>query len=394
MTHHVSVSINGAQTEGDIDSRLSLGDFLRDACSLTGTHLGCEHGVCGACTVLVDDEPVRSCIFYAVQADGLKVRTIEGFEDDDVMRRLRLAFSVHHALQCGFCTAGMLITGRDIIRRLGSVDEDRIREELAGNLCRCTGYVGIVKAIQDVAEQVGHSIQPEPALATTAVILPNVVADPPAKMKSTKNPAVSSGATPGAETPAVGARSAPGGFSVKRIIAITYPIELVWQEFSDPFAIAACLPGAELTERDGDRLLGRVQIKMGPIKAQFHGEAIYALEDRTKSGSMVGGGRDSLSNSRASGELQFRMSSAQQNSTALEINLTFSLQGMLAQFSRPAIVNDFTSFIIEQFLENLSHRLQDPSNIAKVPVVALSFSSLVRWRAAKFWKRLTRKSSR
>ncbi len=118
MTHHVSASINGAHTVGDIDPRLSLGDFLRDDCGLTGTHLGCEHGVCGACTVLVGDAPVRSCIFYAVQADGMAVRTIEGFDDDDIMRRLRVSFSAHHALQCGFCTAGMLITGRDIIRRL------------------------------------------------------------------------------------------------------------------------------------------------------------------------------------------------------------------------------------------------------------------------------------
>jgi carbon-monoxide dehydrogenase small subunit len=99
MTHHVSASINGAQTDRDVDPRLSLGDFLRDDCGLTGTHLACEHGVCGACTVLVDDAPVRSCIFYAVQAQGLEVRTIEGFEDDNVMRRLRVAFSVHHALR-------------------------------------------------------------------------------------------------------------------------------------------------------------------------------------------------------------------------------------------------------------------------------------------------------
>lgn len=392
MTHHVSASINGAQTDGDIDPRLSLGDYLRDDCGLTGTHLGCEHGVCGACTVLVDDAPVRSCILYAVQTDGLKVRTIEGFEDDDIMRRLRVAFTLHHALQCGFCTAGMLITGRDIIRRLGPVDEERIREELAGNLCRCTGYVGIVKAIQDVAGQIGHPIQP--TLASAAVILPNVPAVSPAMVKSAKKPADAVAAGSSAVPPVAAARSGPGGFAVKRSISIAYPIDLVWQEFSDPSAIAACLPGAEITERDGDRLLGRVQIKMGPIKAQFLGEAIYALDDLTKSGSLVGGGRDSLSNSRASGELQFRMSPAQENSTALEIDLTFSLQGMLAQFSRPAIVNDFTSFIIEQFLENLSKRLQSPGDRAQVPAASLSFISLVRWQAARLWRNLSRKLPR
>jgi aerobic carbon-monoxide dehydrogenase small subunit len=225
MTHHVSASINDDQTDKNVDPRLSLGDFLRDDCGLTGTHLGCEHGVCGACTVLVDDEPVRSCIFYAVQADGLKVRTIEGFDDDDIMKRLRIAFSEHHALQCGFCTAGMLITGRDIIRRLGPVDEERIREELAGNLCRCTGYVGIVKAIQDVAAQIGHTIKP--ALATTPVIPPSIAAISTAVAKPTKRPADGAGAASSAMPLPAAARSGPGGFSVKRNIKIEYPIELV-----------------------------------------------------------------------------------------------------------------------------------------------------------------------
>jgi aerobic carbon-monoxide dehydrogenase small subunit len=390
MTQHVSTSINGAQAVGDIDPRQSLGDFLRDDCGLTGTHLGCEHGVCGACTVLVDDAPVRSCIFYAVQADGHKVRTIEGFDDDDVMRRLRVAFSVHHGLQCGFCTAGMLITGRDIIRRLGPVDEERIREELSGNLCRCTGYVGIVKAIQDVADQVGQPVRLDPALATAAVIVPNAPEAVPIVVKSVGQPAVAAVATP----VVAGAKSGPGGFSVKRNIEIGYPIELVWKEFSDPFAIAACLPGAELTKRDGDRLSGRIRIKMGPIKAQFLGEATYTLDDARRSGSVVGGGRDSLSNSRASGELQFRMSSGQLNSTLLEIDLTFALQGMLAQFSRPAIVNDFTSFVIEQFLENLSRRLQSPGDISEAPANGFSFSRLLRWQVVQLWRRLLRKSPR
>jgi carbon-monoxide dehydrogenase small subunit len=282
----------------------------------------------------------------------------------------------------------MLITGRDIIRRLGPVDEERIREELAGNLCRCTGYVGIVKAIQDVAHQIGNAVLPDVALSKAAVILPNVSAVSPAIMKSTKKPADVFAAVP----PAVAIRSRPGGFSVKRSITIAYPIELVWREFSDPFAIAACLPGAELTERDGDRLLGQVQIKMGPIRAQFIGEAIFTLDDRNRSGSLVGGGRDSLSNSRASGELQLSMSSGQQDSTVLELELTFSLQGMLAQFSRPAIVNDFVSFVMEQFFENLSRHMQSPGGNKKATADGLSLSRLLRWQAVRVWRRLLGRS--
>ncbi len=121
--------------------------------NLTGTHLGCEHGVCGACTLVVDGAPVRSCITLAVVCDGADVRTIESFDADPVMSALRAAFTAEHALQCGFCTPGMLATARDIVTRLPEADEARIRLELSGNLCRCTGYVGIVNAIKRVLKE-------------------------------------------------------------------------------------------------------------------------------------------------------------------------------------------------------------------------------------------------
>jgi len=146
----VSLTVNGRKVATMVEPRTHLGDFLREHCRLTGTHLGCEHGVCGACTVLIDEEPVRSCIAFAVACDGQTVRTIEGFEDDALMQRLREAFAREHALQCGFCTPGMLIAARDIVKRLPRPDENRIRVELAGNLCRCTGYRGIVRAVLSV----------------------------------------------------------------------------------------------------------------------------------------------------------------------------------------------------------------------------------------------------
>ena len=136
-----------------MEPRLSLADFIRDQRRLTGTHLGCEHGVCGACTVLMDGEPIRSCITFAVVADGAEITTIEGFDDDEAMAQLRKAFHENHALQCGYCTPGMLVAARDIVLRLPDADEARVRLELAGNLCRCTGYVGIVDAILAVLEE-------------------------------------------------------------------------------------------------------------------------------------------------------------------------------------------------------------------------------------------------
>jgi aerobic carbon-monoxide dehydrogenase small subunit len=149
----LTLKINGEDVTANVEPRLSLADFIRDHRRLTGTHLGCEHGVCGACTVLMNGEPVRSCITFAVVADGTEITTIEGFDDDDPMAQLRQAFHENHALQCGYCTPGMLVAARDIVVRLPDADEDRVRLELAGNLCRCTGYVGIVNAILAVLEQ-------------------------------------------------------------------------------------------------------------------------------------------------------------------------------------------------------------------------------------------------
>ena len=149
----LSIKINGENVTADVEPRLSLADFIRDYRRLTGTHLGCEHGVCGACTVLMNGEPVRSCITFAAVADGTEITTIEGFDEDEPMTQLRQAFHENHALQCGYCTPGMLVAARDIVTRLPDADEDRVRLELAGNLCRCTGYVGIVRAILSVLEQ-------------------------------------------------------------------------------------------------------------------------------------------------------------------------------------------------------------------------------------------------
>jgi carbon-monoxide dehydrogenase small subunit len=146
----LTLQVNGRLIQARSEDRDSLADHLRERLGLTGTHLGCEHGVCGACTVQLDGMPVRSCITPAAACQGRLLRTVEGFDGDPVMAQLRAAFSAEHALQCGYCTPGMLITAHDIVTRLPQADEARIRLELAGNLCRCTGYRGIVRAIARV----------------------------------------------------------------------------------------------------------------------------------------------------------------------------------------------------------------------------------------------------
>ena len=146
----LEITINGKARKLSVAPRTTLADFVREQCTLTGTNLGCEQGVCGACTLMVDGAPMRSCIIPAISCTGSTVRTIEDFDDDALMAELRAAFSAEHALQCGYCTPGMLATARDIVTRLPDADEARIRLELSGNLCRCTGYVGLVRAVSRV----------------------------------------------------------------------------------------------------------------------------------------------------------------------------------------------------------------------------------------------------
>jgi aerobic carbon-monoxide dehydrogenase small subunit len=147
----IRLQINGADIAEDVPARTLLADYLRERRNLTGTHLGCEHGVCGACTVLIDGEPSRACLMLAAGCNGREVHTIEGFVGDPLMAALRDGFHRHHGLQCGFCTPGMLITAHDLIRRGQAGSAAEIRRGLAGNICRCTGYTNIVAAIAEAA---------------------------------------------------------------------------------------------------------------------------------------------------------------------------------------------------------------------------------------------------
>ena len=143
----IKFEVNGTAVEVEVEPRQSLADCLRDNLQLKGTHLGCEHGVCGACTVIVNGEAVCACLMLAVQADGNKVVTVEGLSDDDALSPLQAAFRKHHALQCGFCTPGMITTAHALLSKEPNADADRVREVLSGNICRCTGYIPIVEAV-------------------------------------------------------------------------------------------------------------------------------------------------------------------------------------------------------------------------------------------------------
>src|SRR5579872_3778152 len=158
-THHITVTINEIPYEGDVEARTLLVHWIRDTLRLTGTHIGCDTTSCGACTILVDGKATKSCTMFAVQADGREVMTVEGLEQGDKLHPLQEGFHEEHALQCGYCTPGMMMTSLALLRRNSNPSEHEIRVAISGNLCRCTGYVNIVKAVQYAAEKMQESAE-------------------------------------------------------------------------------------------------------------------------------------------------------------------------------------------------------------------------------------------
>jgi aerobic carbon-monoxide dehydrogenase small subunit len=344
----IELSVNGRKVQALVEPRTHLADFLREHCRLTGTHLGCEHGVCGACTVLINDEPARSCITYAVQCDGIAVQTIEGFDDDPIMQELRTAFSREHGLQCGFCTSGMLIAARDIVRRLPDADARRIRVELSGNLCRCTGYLGIVNAVASVITARGS--QPTTVIFAAA-------APPPAPLHAFAP--TGEVAPPSIAVPAPALEETRTGWTrFEESFVVARPPATVWAIFTDIPAVAACLDGAELTDHDANSAKGKMTVKLGPIQAGFSGSAVIERDDRVLRGIIRGAGSDKGTGSRTKGEIVYRLTpEAEGQQTRVSVTVEYSLQGALAQFSRSGLVLELGRRLVSDFAANLNARL-------------------------------------
>ncbi|NDZ17909.1 carbon monoxide dehydrogenase [Variovorax sp. WS11] len=388
----IAVELNGRKLEREVAPRMHLGDFVRDEGRLTGTHLGCEHGVCGACTVLVDDKPVRSCIAFAVACDGRKVTTVEGYDADPVMALLRPAFSRHHALQCGFCTPGMLATARDIVLRFPEADEAKIRLELSGNLCRCTGYMGIVAAVSDVLGQCRGDAHPGIAAMREVMRIAGGAAPAARPPFATFEPvdtgtAASTTAERTPEAPVQNASSA-NGTRIQGHFTVPFAAADVWRFMADLPAVAGCLPGAELTEHTGDRVKGRVAIKFGPMSASFNGAARLDRDEVARSAVLKGAGQDTLSQSRANGDVAYKLVELSPSSTRVDVDLLYALQGPLAQFSRSGLVKDFVGRLIQEFGKNVALRM-DPSRSpdAPLPPARLNAFSL-GWSV--LWSRIRR----
>jgi carbon-monoxide dehydrogenase small subunit len=359
----VSLTINGRNVPAEVEPRRSLADFLREDQFLTGTHIGCEHGVCGACTVLVDGSLARSCITYAVACDGAEVTTIEGLETDPVMASLRLAFSDHHALQCGYCTPGMLITARDIVLRLPQADEKRVRLELSGNLCRCTGYVGIVAATRSIIanrkEAAGPPIQARSRRGPIGAHRSGAMQDA-SRAGRRETIAQQVQAPYRTESPSQEQWTAveTNGMELLQSFVVPSSRDDTWRSFADLDAVTRCIPGARLTAPLRDRRAeGEMHVKLGPMVSAFSGFVEIERDDGAFRGVVRGAGRDSKSASNARSTIVYQVEALSETSSRVDISVKFLLTGALAQFSRSGLVKDVADHLTRVFARNLEARL-------------------------------------
>jgi aerobic carbon-monoxide dehydrogenase small subunit len=386
----IALTVNGKPVDEDVAPRTNLADFLREHLLLTGTHVGCEHGICGACTVEINGEIARSCITYAVACAGTDVRTIEGFDQDPVMARLRQAFTEEHALQCGYCTPGMLVAARDLVRRKVELSREEIRVEMSGNLCRCTGYMGIVSAIErvmadcpalelPVSRPANGWLGPAPGpVAAVATVQPARAPTPTDVQERHRRPAAGE---PVRVT--VGKiEEVDGAVRLGQSFVLEHPRDAVWQLMSDPVAVARCMPGATLDgpPQDG-KLTGRIEVKLGPIAASFAGDGNVQPFPNEFRQIISGRGGDRQSGSRIEGSVDYRLSAVTGKrggeATRVDVVISYALNGLLAQLGRSNLARDLAGRIGETFAQNIDAQLhgRTPSQ-AQINGIALVLQTI------------------
>jgi len=299
---------------------------------------------------------------YAVACDGAEVVTIEGLDDDEITRELREAFQREHALQCGYCTPGMLVSARDLVLRSPTPDEKEIRVAMSGNLCRCTGYVGIIRAIRSViTARRGRNIAAVPGGGRIAVGPAGSghagaeTSDTPARA-AVKAPPQSA---PDAKWKPVIDPSWTPQASFEQTFVVNYPRQQVWDMFGRVEDVASCLPGASLTGTPTPQHVeGQIRVKVGPIAADFRGEAEIERNESEFSGQITGAGRDTSSGSATRGRISYRLRPVRDDrATEVAVTIGYTLTGMLAQFGRGGIVQDVAARLTAAFVQNLEARL-------------------------------------
>jgi len=369
----VDITVNGDLQRATVEPRTSLADFLRDDLALTGTHIGCEHGICGACTVLINGEISRSCITYAVTCDGANIQTIEGLDDDPLMEALRQAFSEEHALQCGYCTPGMLITARDVITRHEQLTLDTIRRHMSGNLCRCTGYRGIVNAIARVANDSATNRQESPITGLGPAPGPDKhhqtgpETSSSARVRPTHAPETLS-APPLTNPIATATSTLDDWLTVQQTFSLSHPLSKVWALVSDPERVCDALPGIALDGPAVDgKVRGKAALKLGPIAPTFAFIGTYEIEENSHKAIMTGDGSDRRTRSRVKGRAQTQLIDLGNEGTEVRFEIAYVMSGPLAQFGRLGLVQDLVARMITRFAHNVEKAL-DPGNGTSPPV--------------------------
>lgn len=326
----VEFVVNGTEVSLSVTARMTLADVLRGQLGLTGTHIGCEHGVCGMCTVLVDGEASRSCLIFACQVDDTEITTVEGLGKPDDLHPLQESFGRHHGLQCGFCTPGFLMSAYDLLDHVPTIQREELAEELSGVLCRCTGYRNIIDAVDDVACKNREGI-PGPKNLGRQILIG-------------RSPAGTNGA-PDKSTPAVADETSdhlwpdeirlPKGEPTINIdveTSLESSPEEVGRVLSDVHLLVQCLPGAELIDELGEGWYrGRVRLALGPIRLSFYG-LVHLLAHESDWVHVLGQGSD-VSGGRAQVEIQIRVIS-DGDGTRLQANARVFLVGRIAGFGR------------------------------------------------------------
>jgi carbon-monoxide dehydrogenase small subunit len=286
-----------------------------------------------------------------VQNQGREITTLEGLNGDPLMQDLQQAFTGQHALQCGYCTPGMLLSAHDLISRKGALDEAAIRHEMSGNLCRCTGYMGIVAAIREVGLKHSNGQQMAPNISgNTGFGLGREVPafDLAAEAEVHTAAAVSLASGP----------PEPGWARLEQAFSVGQDMEAVWQYFSDPANIAGCFPGARLTAFDGQDIAGSMDVKFGPITASFSGSGRFDLDAARRRGVLQGSGADKRGGSRVKANVSFLLVPGDDGlRTDVKVTVDYLLSGPLAQFGRAGLVREFANRLSQQFADNLNRAM-------------------------------------
>ena len=379
------LTVNGTPAELTLPARVTLADALRDRLGLTGTHVGCEHGVCGMCTVLFDGAAVRSCLMLACQADGADITTVEGLGTPTELHPLQESFGRHHALQCGFCTPGFLLSAYDLLKHDPQVQAEDLPAELSGVICRCTGYRNIVAAVAAVADHYRPADDGAPRLPPPLNRMPASLPGPGGASPSSRTVAADLSPVPSDQGPGHAAagqhpdRIALPPADPTAVVDLTrelpVPADAVTRILADIHLLARCLPGAELTEELGDDWYkGRARVTLGPVRLSFTGLAHVAERDERRIRVLAQGGDPASGQAQA--DITLTVTDRGPHATALAATARLYLTGRIASFGR-SLSGDVAAQMFGEFAAAIERAATMQAPVAARPAGALRLIAAV-----------------